>query len=74
MSDSLRGTGIAQTGSIGASCEIAEPAAVKSVFEEVVLSYRSVPSGHGYGIAYCNTVHTAMKFVAAGGSNTPATP
>ena len=43
-------------------------AKVKSAFEDMVLSYRSVPSGHGYGIAYFNTVFSAMKFIASGTS------
>ena len=41
---------------------------VKSAFEAVVLSFRSVPSGHGFGIAYFNTVFSAMKFIASGSS------
>ena len=48
-------------------------AAVKSAIENAVLSFRSVPSGHGYGIAYCNTVSSVVKFITSGLSMREAT-
>ena len=41
---------------------------VKAALEEIVLEYRSVPSGRGSGITVCNTVCSAENFVASGDS------
>ena len=45
-------------------------AAVKTALESVVLEFRSMPSGRGTGLAFCNSVYTARKALASG-NNSP---
>ena len=41
---------------------------LKKAIESVVLDFRSVPADRGYGIAFDNVVHTAMKVLGKGAS------
>ena len=41
---------------------------LKKTFEDVVLAFRSLPSGRGYGIAYYNVISEAMKSLSMSAS------